>query len=196
MITSLKDTCKIPPKDLQPPTDLLIIDGSMFVHANPPKTGTFSEYATGFAEKISKKSERYLRVDIIFDQYKNDSLKSETRRSRGDGRKCKVVAHGKVPKNWQGFLRNPSNKTDLFLLLAKSIYSIQTGLAYATIGDSSICNKVVRASIPCIHEEADTRIFVHLKHAVEKDCITTAAIHANDTDIFVLASAFFINYLK
>ena len=110
---------------------------------------------------------------------------------RGDCRKCKVAAHGRVPKNWQSFLRNPSNKTDLFLLLAKSIYSIQTGLAYATIGDSSICNKVVRASIPCIHEEADTRIFVHLKHAVEKDCITTAAIHANDTDIFVLATAFF-----
>ena len=75
MITILKDTCKIPPKDLQPPTDLLIIDGSMFVHANPSKIGTFSEYATGFAEKISNKTERYLRVDIIFDQYKNGSLK-------------------------------------------------------------------------------------------------------------------------
>ena len=32
---------------------------------------------------------------------------------------------------------------------------------------------------------------MHLKHAIEKDCITSACILSNDTDIIVLARAFF-----
>ena len=73
------------------------------------------------------------------------------------------------------------------MLLAKSIYTINKGLVYATIKDRSISNKIVRESIQCTHEEADSRIFVHLKHAIEKDCITTTSIHANDTDIIVIS---------
>ena len=42
-----------------------------------------------------------------------------------------------------------------------------------------------------MHEQADTRLFVHLKHAIQNDLIASASIHANDTDIVVLAIAFF-----
>ena len=191
MVTILKDACKIPPQDIQPNTDVLLIDGSMLVHANSPKTETFSEYAKTFAKKISDSTKKHMRVDVIFDQYRNGSLKSHTRSLRGDGRKCKVMPNGKVPKNWKGFLRNSSNKTDLFDLLAKSIYSIETGIVYATVANSSICNKILRTPIQCTHEEADTRLFAHLKHAIQNDLIASASIHANDTDIIVLAIAFF-----
>ena len=176
---------------MQPDTDFLLIDGAMFVHANPPTTETFLEYSKTFAMKIEKETEKHSRVDIIFDQYNDDSLKSHTRNVRGDGRRCKVVPNGKVPNNWKGFLRNSKNKTDLFEFLAKSIYGIETGIAYATVANSTICNNIIRKPIECTHEEADTRLFVHLKHAIQKDSISSASIHANDSDIIILAIAFF-----
>ena len=75
--------------------------------------------------------------------------------------------------------------------MADSIYNIQNGIVYATKSSSSICNKIVRESIPCHQEEADTRIFTHLKHAIEVDMINSACVLANDSDIIVLSIAFF-----
>ena len=40
--------------------------------------------------------------------------------------------------------------------------------------NNSVCNKVIRQSIHCQHEEADTKIFVHIKHAIENDHIAFA----------------------
>ena len=75
------------------------------------------------------------------------------------------------------------NKSELFCLLAKSI---EDGIVYASYNETSICNKFARQQIPCTHEEADTRIFVHLKNAIERDCISSACIMCNDTDIVIL----------
>ena len=191
IVTVLKDECQIPSEDIKPNTDFLIIDGAMFVHANPPKSETFSEYTDIFRSKISDNCEKHLRVDIVFDQYVPNSLKANTRSLRGDGRKCKVALNGKVPKNWKGFLRNSCNKADLFKLLAKSVNCVERGIAYASCAHGSVCNKIIRAPIECTHEEADTRIFVHLLHAIQNDSISSASIHANDSDIVILAIAFY-----
>ena len=75
----------------------------MFVHANPPKTDTFSEYSETFVKKISDTTEKHMRVDVVFDQYSNESIKLQTRKNRGNGVKCKVVLNDKIPKNWKGF---------------------------------------------------------------------------------------------
>ena len=191
LVTVLKDETKIEPLEVQPDTDFLIIDGAMYVHTHQPTTDTFLDYTKSFVKHIESKIEKHLRVDIIFDQYKKDSLKSETRNARGDGRRCKVVLNGKVPKNWKGFLRNSENKKELFELLGKSIHNVQTGLAYATLESSSICNRIIREPIMSTHEEADTRLFVHLKHAIQNDFISSASIHANDSDIIILAIALY-----
>ncbi|MCP3851669.1 MAG: hypothetical protein GY694_15720 [Gammaproteobacteria bacterium] len=94
-------------------------------------------------------------------------------------------------KNWKGFLRNSHNKTELFIFLAKNIYSIIEGVDYTTIQNSSISNKVIRSPIQRTQEEADTRMFVHLKNLIERDFITTASIHANDTDIIIISISHF-----
>ena len=44
--------------------------------------------------------------------------------------------------------------------------------------------------MPCNHEEADTRIFVHIKHAVVEG-ITSVMIKADDTDVLVIAVSVF-----
>ena len=68
---------------------------------------------------------------------------------------------------------------------------IEKGIVYVTKNSSSISNKIARAGIQCTHEEAVTRVFVHLKNAIEVDLITSCCILSNDTDIVVLAVAFF-----
>ena len=148
----------------------------MFVHANPLATETFFEYSKSLTIKIEKRTEIQFRVDIILYQYNDESLKSPTRNIRGDGKRCKLTPNGKVPKNWKCFLRNSKNKTDLIEFLAKSIYYVEKGIAYATVANNSICNKIIRRPIECTHEEADTRLFGHLKHAIQTDSISSASI--------------------
>ena len=79
----------------------------------------------------------------------------------------------------------------MFIFLAKNIYSIIGGVDYTTIQNSSISNKVIRSPIQRTQEEADTRMFVHLKHSIERDFITTTSIHANDTDIIIISISHF-----
>ena len=88
LVTVLKDECKIQPQTIRPPSDSLIIAGSRFVHCHLPVKETSSDYCNEFSAKISYFAKNYSRVDIVFDEYKLDSLKSFTRKSRGEGRKC------------------------------------------------------------------------------------------------------------
>ena len=92
----MKDVCKTQTYDIQPKTNFLLIYGAMFVHANPLATETFFEYSKSFTIKIEKRTEKQFRVDIIFDQYNDESLKSPTRNIRGDGKRCKLTPNGKV----------------------------------------------------------------------------------------------------
>ena len=50
------------------------------------------------------------RVDLVWDVYKDDSLKKFLREKRGSGQRRKVLESTKIPKNWKGFLRVDENK--------------------------------------------------------------------------------------
>ena len=52
------------------------------------------------------------RLDIVWDQYKQDSLKADTREKQGKlkGIRRKVAASTKLPGNWQDFLKDNANK--------------------------------------------------------------------------------------
>ena len=86
IVSILKDVCKTQLYDIQPKTNFLLIYGAMFVHANLLATETFFEYSKSFTIKIEKRTKKQFRVDIIFDQYNDESLKSHTGNIRGDGR--------------------------------------------------------------------------------------------------------------
>lgn len=108
------------------------------------------------------------------------------------------MAHDtKIPKDWQKFMRNPVNKMELFEFLADGIAEkdLAQGITwYSTKGPQVVVNPCGAASLhnlsPCNHEEADTRIFVHLADAVSQG-LKRAMIHTCDTDVIVLACAIF-----
>eukprot|EP00112_Aurelia_sp_Birch-Aquarium-sp1_P001921 Seg1210.6 transcript_id=Seg1210.6/GoldUCD/mRNA.D3Y31 product="hypothetical protein" protein_id=Seg1210.6/GoldUCD/D3Y31 len=140
----------------------------------PPRdVQTFGEYSKVFADSIFKEMERsqLTRVDVIFDRYLPESLKSETREMRGSGSRVLVTAATPICKNWRLFLRVNENKDELFQLLASDLEKCTSteNLIVATTNDNVRCNRHFNTQnlAPSNHEEADTRIFLHVKNAAE-----------------------------
>ena len=79
---------------------------AIIVQMLPVKTSrTFEEYfATVFAPYIMKQLEAARRVDLVWDDYRSDSLKSPTREKRGSGQRRKVLPSTLMPSDWKGFL--------------------------------------------------------------------------------------------
>ena len=80
----------------------------------------------------------------------------------------------------QGF--NPSEVQSLRLPNLEVIDTAALDVISSTMIDEA-------GMTPCNHEEADTRIFVHVKYA-SVNCMKKILIRTVDTDVFVLAIAF------
>ena len=86
-------------------------------------------------------------------------------------------------------MRDSDNKTELFSYLADKIAEKHTpNIVIVTKGDTVMSNQQVNLDhlAPCSHEEADTRIFLHVRHAVVEGS-KVIMIRANDTDVLVIA---------
>ena len=108
--------------------------------------------------RVRSYSTKYQRVDIVFDVYKESSLKVEARSKRGKGIRRRVAPTSKTPQNWKSFLRDSNNKTELFHFLADWLSEADMlCLGYVC------CNRVIALEdlAPCMHKEADPRIFAH-----------------------------------
>ena len=101
---------------------------------------------------------------------------------------------GRLPRNWRNFLRHSTNKTELFDYLAERVVEHHyEKRVIITRGPRALSNHThanISEISPCSHEEADTRIFLHIKDAV-KGGFKTVMIKANDTDVLVIAVATF-----
>ena len=95
-----------------------------------------------------------------------------------------------IPGIWQEFLRINDNKNELFSFLAmSSVACIKANKEFITTQDSGVlCINHPDVSAPCTHEEADTRIILHLEDAARKE-YKTVLIRTVDTDVVVLAIA-------
>ncbi len=181
--------------DELPPVDAEILDGAAIVHMLPPRTigtKTIRDYAADvFAPYVLRRLGNVQRLDIIWDRYLPDSLKQSTRDKRGTGERRRVSATTPIPSNWQSFLQVDSNKAELFEYLAE--YCIKElhheKVFITTIGTSVVSSDPhtdTSGMSPCNHEEADTRIMVHIADCVKQGS-EKIAIRTTDTDVVVLA---------
>ena len=75
-------------------------------------------YATNiFIPYVERQLALVSPVEVIWDRYLNNSLKETTHANRDSGVWTKVTGSGRLPKNWDKFLRNNQNKTELFQAL-------------------------------------------------------------------------------
>ena len=102
-------------------SEVIVMDGTALVKMTKSSVQdkTFAEYAANtFAPYFSAKLQHVKRIDIVWDEYVEASLKATTRRKRGQGVRQRVAPGNKLPRNWMEFLRNGRNKQELFRLLA------------------------------------------------------------------------------
>ena len=97
----------------------------------------------------------------MFDVYHQSSLKAEIRSKRGRGVRRRVTKEGKIPSNWQNFLRVNDNKVELFNFLADKIAHMSSqNVVIVTKEEDAVSNHTINLAgvAPCSHEESDTRI--------------------------------------
>ena len=105
---------------------------------------------------------------LVFDIYKDHSIKSTTRETRGFGIRVKLSSESLVPKNWRNFLRVNENKVELFELISDYVTCVECDkIIVAMKNEKTVTNDTftdVSDASPCNHEEADTRILLHILH--------------------------------
>ena len=109
----------------EPPTSfqVKIFDGAAVVHSlQTSSAATFGDYGDNvFLPWTKQQLQDCDRIDIVWDTYKTDSIKEATREKRGKGIRRKVGEKTKMPGNFADFLRDPTNKEELFGLLTMKV---------------------------------------------------------------------------
>ena len=79
-----------------------------------------------------------------------------------------------MPGSWPSFLRVAENKDDLFKFLALTISGVRAeGKVINTTHGTTVLSSIPIDSIsmisPCSHEEADSRMMLHIAHCVDTE---------------------------
>ena len=190
----------LPDDQHEPPEffDAINIDGAAVVHLLPTTSiTTFDEYADSvFLPYLNKQLERCIRLDVVWDVYITHSIKASTRGKRGKGIRRKVAGKNIVPTNWMGFLRDENNKQELFEFLSSRIatFSYSDGKeVFVTQGQEVLTDRITLEMPSCDHEEADTRLIVHIIDALNKGQ-STFLVRTVDTDVVVILVGKFFHF--
>ena len=195
---SLKHT-ELPPSSTRTST---LIDGMALVQAigKPTTAKTFGDLANIFCISVFKHfSETCKRIDLIFDTYRQKSIKANTRERRtSKNRKiCRIIDTGSVqiPTSWSDFIGLPENKINLVKFLTKELLRqcghltddqelvIAGGCETPDLVVSSVTG--ILHHLCSTHEEADTRIVLHANDAVSKG-YERLIVYSRDTDVLLL----------
>ena len=95
----------------------------------------------------------------------------------------------KVPNDWNQFLRDSENKDELNKFLAETItaHTFASGKQIFITHQEHVLSNItsVENMVDCSHEEADTRMMIHLEHALSNGA-QTIAIDSGDTDVLII----------
>ena len=144
-----------------------------------------------FLKQLLHELKAVQRLDIVWDQYFDQSIKSGTRLARWSGTRRKVAPKTRHPTercySWKKFLRNNQNKQELmkyFNEVAVASASTLFGTKWVNLTDKSNVIPLGKAQPmdSCDIEEADSRIIVHMVdaalHGFQRICVRTV-----DSDI-------------
>ncbi|KAK3747396.1 hypothetical protein QZH41_012092, partial [Actinostola sp. cb2023] len=182
--------------DKYPENATSIFDGmAVLQKLKIPSGATFHVVAERVFELVTSTSSR--RVDVVFDVYRAVSIKNVEilkRVSTSDGVQYKNILPAYMVKSWNKLLSVTANKPEIVKFLVSQWKTeafrgrLGNRVMYVTTEDqcwrldAATCEPV--PELECNHEEADTRMVPHARHAGG-----TCVIHSDDTDVFVLLLA-------
>ncbi len=102
---------------------MIFLDGAtIFNMIKPAKSNTFAEYVSQFMTYIRSQFKKTVhRVDVVFDDYRDASLKAATKMKMVTGVRIRVERREELPGNCHQFLRDDGNKTELFNLPSDNV---------------------------------------------------------------------------
>ena len=161
----------------------------------------FGEIAEKALSRVLREGDGTNRIDIMFDMYRDPSIKSVERelRSEEDFITFKNLSSGQKVKQFKSFLQNSQNKTSLikFIFDHRSKLSCQSKLQHKTLNVTcrKRCYKLTTESrqeeeeLQSDQEEADTCLLLHGRH-VTKESFNATVISSEDTDVHILCLGF------
>ena len=191
--------------DQLPPNNALILDGMALIQTIKRIPETFGALVKVIINRIlsSAASSKSTRVDFVCDTYPDVSIKNLERSKRAETGSIMIMILGpqqKVPRQFKKFLSLGKNKEALIEFIfqhMKAVEGLSTALGNMElfVSHGKLCHQVSTTSqgeilieecaeLYCDHEEADTRLLLHAKHA--------AAVHDHviirspDTDVFII----------
>ena len=187
----------------------LVIDAMAVIQSMKGKWKTYGEFADALLNSLVKLARKYnsTRLDFVADRYPALSIKNTERQRRADKGVQKVHIFGKdqnVPKQWKKFLSCGENKESLVVFLCeywRACSSSQLGTVsaihvtakencYVLYAGESPSDRVRSDEVSPLrsnHEEADTRLILHAKHAAATH--NNVIIKSPDTDVLILSIA-------
>ena len=197
-----------------------IIDAMALIQRIKDIPSTFGELSFKILKtilSIGKKNE-CSRIDFVADGYPSLSIKT-AERDRRMSRETSVIrlnvdnASKKTPKQFRKFLNVSENKKSfieflfhhwqtadpailrgiyLYVAHGKECY-VLTGREIEDTSSGRTCDVRPVSMLHSDHEEADTKMLLHAKHAAQ--CHHEVTIQSDDTDVFVLCLAMKRNFL-
>ena len=177
-----------------------IIDGMSIVQKLKGENLTFDEVADMLLSAVLNTSASSNRDDVVFDVYKQISIKDAERalRSTDGGIRFTNIAPGHRIHQWRRLLSCDISKTKLIKFVTEQWGTepyrirLKDKVLYVTCED--ICTKITREAVVEVdelrssHEEADTRLLLHCKHA--SSSFHSVIVASEDTDVMMLCLAF------
>ena len=142
---------------------------------------------------ITSQLETVSRVDIVWNKQPETIYR---RTHSGTTQIQRLFEVAPIPENWEAFLRSNVNKDELFRYLCDCIHVCETGrMVITSTKDETIVSTPNEMSDveylqPCSHEEADTRILLHVAHCARQG-LRKLLIRTVNTDVVVLAIGHF-----
>lgn len=172
-----------------------IIDAMALVQKLYAENHTFEEISDLVLTEVLKVGACSQRIDVVFDVYREKSIKDAERLHRGadDGISFRSLKSGHKVQNWRRILKSGESKNKLAKFLAESWQAINKRqnlekTLFVTCEEK--CFKINADQVEEVEElfssqeEADTRMMLHIQHASK--FFSNIICTADDTDVLIL----------
>ena len=191
--------------DSLPRNSTTIIDGMSLVQKLNIGGGqtTYGMVASSLLSMALHEGSQSKRIDVVFDTYRQISIKNAERTMRGEVHGVQVahISAYQLVKQWRKFLCEVKNKTSLIKFLSEEWktkeYSerLQGEGKVLYVTSEKECWKITSErndqvpELSSSQEEADTRLLLHASHAA-KEGYEAVVVNSEDTDVFILLLGF------
>ena len=166
-----------------------------------PPVKTFNDLAVSLTNMIITAGRNSNEIHIVFDTYKEDSIKNAERKRSGKSNDIvldSISPNHRVPVKLDNFWSSSVSKTAFLAFYVEWLKTNYDGNISWYISKCMVCIDTTCISIPssgCTHEEADDRMF-HVQDILSHQSgPTSIMLSSGDTDVFIcLLYHFVVNW--